>query len=106
MQPQGFRSPVHERADRGRPLTPARQRENRRTSRVRVRVDQVFAALTQMDGMRVRPIGIERLRNNPLDGIKCAGPMGNGTVEATERLRRVTATAKSGAICLAGRVGG
>ena len=95
MQPQGFRSPVHERADRGRPLTPARQRENRRTSRVRVRVDQVFAALTQMDGMRVRPIG-----------IKCASPMGNGTGEATERLRRVTATAKSGAICLAGRVGG
>ncbi len=62
LKRQGFRSHVHERAYRGRPLTPAQQRENRRKSRVRVRVEHVFAAMTQMGGMTVRTIGIERMR--------------------------------------------
>ena len=62
LKRQGFRSHVHERAYRGRPLTAAQQRENRKKSRVRVRVEHVFATMTQMGGMTVRTIGIERMR--------------------------------------------
>jgi len=62
LKRQGFRSHVHERAYRGRPLTEAQQRENRKKSRVRVRVEHVFATMTQMGGMTVRTIGIERMR--------------------------------------------
>ena len=60
LKRHGFRSHVHERAYRGRPLTEARLRENRRKSRVRV--EHVFATMTQMGGMTVRTIGIERMR--------------------------------------------
>ena len=62
LKRHGFRSHVHERAYRGRLLTEAQQRENRRKSRVRVRVEHVFATMTQMGGMTVRTIGIERMR--------------------------------------------
>ena len=62
LKRHGFLSHAHERAYRGRPLTAARQRENRRKSRVRVRVEHVFATMTQMGGMMVRTIGIERMR--------------------------------------------
>ena len=62
LRRHGFCSHVHERAYRGRPLTAAQQRKNRRKSRVRVRVEHVFATMTQMGGMTVRTIGIERMR--------------------------------------------
>ena len=62
LKRHGFRSHVHERAYRDRPLTVAQQRENRRNSRVRVRVEHVFASMTQMGGMMVRTIEIERMR--------------------------------------------
>ena len=62
LKRHGFRSHVHERAYRGRPLSDAQQRDNRRKSRVRVRVEHVFATMTQMGGMTVRTIGIERMR--------------------------------------------
>ena len=62
LRRHGFCSHVHERAYRGRPLTGAQQRKNRRKSRVRVRVEHVFATMTQMGGMTVRTIGIERMR--------------------------------------------
>ena len=62
LKRHGFRSHVHERGYRGRPLTEAQLRENRRKSRVRVRVEHVFATMTQMGGMTVRTIGIERMR--------------------------------------------
>jgi IS5 family transposase len=58
----GFHSHVHERAYRGRPLTARQQKTNRTKSRVRVRVEHVFAAMTQMGGMSVRSIGIERMK--------------------------------------------
>ena len=38
------------------------QRRNRTKSRVRVRVEHVFATMTQMGGMVVRSIGLERMR--------------------------------------------
>ena len=62
LKRHGFRSHVHGRAYRGRPLSDAQQRDNRRKSRVRVRVEHVFATMTQMGGMTVRTIGIERMR--------------------------------------------
>ena len=62
LRRHGFCSHVHERAYRGRPLTGAQQRKNRRKSRVRVRVEHVFATMTQMGGMTVRTIGIERMQ--------------------------------------------
>ncbi len=62
LKRRGFCSHVHERAYRGRPLTEAQQQKNRRKSRVRVRVEHVFATMTQMGGMTVRTIGIERMR--------------------------------------------
>ena len=62
LKRHGFRSHVHERAYRDRPLTEAQQQENRRKSRVRVRGEHVFATMTQMGGMTVRTIGIERMR--------------------------------------------
>ena len=62
LKRHGFCSHVHERVYRGRPLTGAQQRTNRRKPRVRVRVEHVFAAMTQMGGMTVRTIGIERMR--------------------------------------------
>ena len=62
LKRRGFRSHVHERAYRGRPLTATQQRKNRRKSRVRARVEHVFATMTQMGGMTVRTIGIERMR--------------------------------------------
>lgn len=61
LKRHGFRSHVHERAYRGRPLTAGQERNNRKRSRVRVRVEHVFAAMTQMGGMTVRSIGIERM---------------------------------------------
>ncbi len=62
LKRHGFRSHVHERAYRGRPLGVWQQKANRRKSRVRVRVEHVFATMTQMGGMTVRTIGIERMR--------------------------------------------
>lgn len=62
LRRKGFHSLVHERAYRGRPLSARQQRANRTTSRARVRVAHVFAAMTQMGGMTVRSIGIERMK--------------------------------------------
>ncbi len=62
LKRSGFRSHVHERAYRGRPLNVRQQNANRTKSRVRVRVEHVFAAMTQMGGMTVRSIGIERMK--------------------------------------------
>lgn len=59
---RGFCSHVHEHAYRCRPLTAKRQRVNRTKSRARARVEHSFAAMTQMGGMTVRSIGIERAR--------------------------------------------
>ena len=62
LKRRGFRSHVHERGSRGHPLIAVQQRRNRTKSRVRVRVEHVFATMTQMGGMFVRSIGRERMR--------------------------------------------
>ena len=62
LKRSGFHSHVHERAYRGRPLSARQQQANRTKSRVRVRVEHVFAAMTQMGSMTVRSIRIERMK--------------------------------------------
>ena len=62
LKRRGFRSHVHEKSSRCHRLTAVQQRRNRTKSRVRVRVEHVFAAMTQMGGMLVRSIGLEQMR--------------------------------------------
>ena len=57
------RSRIHEKAHRNRPLTKAQIRSNRAKSRIRARVEHVFAQITKsMNGFRIRSIGILRAR--------------------------------------------
>lgn len=54
---------IHEKGVRGRALTKAQQRSNRARSRVRARVEHVFAFMAgTMKADRIRTIGIERAR--------------------------------------------
>lgn len=63
--PQGVDNQIHERAYRGRPLTPEQKERNRQKSKVRVRVEHVFGFITcSMHGITVRTIGIKRARFN------------------------------------------
>jgi IS5 family transposase len=52
---------VNEQGRRGRPLTPAQRRRNRSLSKVRARVEHVFAFMTMsMGGMVIRCVGLAR----------------------------------------------
>jgi len=58
------RSRIHEKAHRNQPLTKAQLRSNRVKSRIRARVEHVFAQITtSMNGFRIRTIGILRARS-------------------------------------------
>lgn len=59
---RGFRSHVHECGSRAYALTAEQQRRNRTKSRVRVRVKHAFTIMTQMGGVFLRSIGLERMR--------------------------------------------
>jgi IS5 family transposase len=55
------RSKIHEKGYRNQPLTKAQIRSNRGKSRIRARVEHVFAHITNsMNGFRIRSIGIRR----------------------------------------------
>lgn len=57
----GYRSCIHERAYRDRPLTAHQKAKNQAKSRVRARVEHVFGSMTnEQDGLHVRVIGILR----------------------------------------------
>jgi IS5 family transposase len=61
LRAQGFRSRIHKRGRRNRPLTEAEVRANHRKSKVRVRIEHVFGAQENAPGGRlVRTIGIVR----------------------------------------------
>ncbi len=63
--PQGVDNQIHERAYRGRPLTPEQKERNRQKSKIRVRVEHVFGFITgSMHGITVRTIGMKRARFN------------------------------------------
>src|SRR5271154_956886 len=58
LKAKGYRSHIHERAYRGKPLTEEQQAANTERSRVRVRVEHVFGHIqTAMNGCYVRTIG-------------------------------------------------
>jgi len=60
---RGFKSRIHVRGRRNRPLSDAQQRANRTKSKVRARVEHVFGAQEMAPGGRlVRTIGIARAR--------------------------------------------
>jgi IS5 family transposase len=60
---RGFKSRIHVRASRNHPLSKAQQAANRAKSRVRARVEHVFAAQENTPGQRiVRTIGIVRAK--------------------------------------------
>jgi len=63
LKARGFRSRVHERSHRNRPLTQAQIDANRRKSRIRVRIEHVFGAQENTAGGRlVRTIGMVRAK--------------------------------------------
>jgi IS5 family transposase len=63
LKERGFRSRIHVRAARGHPLSKAKAAANRVKSRIRARIEHVFAAQETAPGGRiVRTIGIVRAR--------------------------------------------
>jgi len=65
LEKRGVRSKIHEKGHRNQPLSKAQMRSNRAKSRIRARVEHVFAHITNsMNGFRIRSIGIMRARAN------------------------------------------
>ena len=63
LKARGFRSRIHARAARGRPLSKVKAAANRAKSRIRARIEHVFGAQESAPGGRiVRTIGIVRAR--------------------------------------------
>jgi IS5 family transposase len=63
LKARGFRSRIHRRANRNRPLSDAQTRANRAKSKIRARIEHVFGAQESSVGGRiVRTIGIVRAR--------------------------------------------
>jgi IS5 family transposase len=59
--PKRIKNRIHEKGYRNRPLTKRQERNNRMKSKIRARVEHVFAAMTKgMGGLIVRSIGIAR----------------------------------------------
>ena len=56
-----FESQIHERGYRNNPLTEEQKERNREKSKIRAKVEHVFASLSQMGGKLVRSIGLERV---------------------------------------------
>lgn len=61
LHAKGYRSRVHRKVSRGKPLSEAQQKANRRKSRVRVRVEHIFGAqANEQGGGFIRTIGLAR----------------------------------------------
>lgn len=72
---QGYRSHIHTKGQVNRPLNERQKVANRRRSKIRARVEHVFASQATMGGQRVRTIGLARARvkialNNMLYNLK------------------------------------
>ncbi|MBU2732742.1 transposase [Acidithiobacillus ferridurans] len=57
---KGYRSGIHEKAQRNRPLTKAQELADTRRSHHRARVEYAFAAMVQQGGKFLRTIGMAR----------------------------------------------
>ncbi len=63
--PQNVRNEVCEKGYRNKPLTEEQKKKNRRKSKIRCRIEHIFAYMTMsMRGLTVRSIGIERAAFN------------------------------------------
>ena len=63
--PKGIENQIHEKGYRNKPLNEEQKAENKRKSRIRVRIEHVFGYMTgTMRGITVRSIGIARARFN------------------------------------------
>src|SRR5215469_13858681 len=58
--PKHIKNRIHEKGYRNRPLTKTQIRNNTAKSRIRARVEHVFAAMQQFGGKMIRTIGIAR----------------------------------------------
>jgi IS5 family transposase len=58
--PKGAKNRIHEKGYRGRPLTGRQKRNNTAKSRIRARVEQVFAGMDHFGGIIIRSIGAVR----------------------------------------------
>ena len=57
----GYRSQIHHKGKRNKPLTEKQQASNKRKSRIRVRVEHVFGSMeNEQGGMVIRTIGLVR----------------------------------------------
>ncbi|MDY6935697.1 MAG: transposase, partial [Spirochaetota bacterium] len=56
----GFKSNIHEKGYRNKPLTKLQKRKNTNKSKVRARVEHVFGMMYWMKGDNIRSIGIDR----------------------------------------------
>ena len=60
-----YRSHVHEKGQRNKPLSNRQQQANHRRSKIRVRVEHVFGSITnEQGGLFYRVIGLERIATN------------------------------------------
>jgi len=63
--PEGIENQIHEKGYRNKPLSDEQKSENKRKSRIRVRIEHVFGyRIGTMHGITVRSIGIARARFN------------------------------------------
>ncbi len=61
LEVDGYRSHVHRKANRNHPLSERQQAANRKKSKIRVRVEHIFGAITnEQGGMFIRVIGLVR----------------------------------------------
>jgi len=58
--PEDVKNRIHEKGYRNRPLTKTQERSNKAKSRIRARVEHVFARMHQFGGIAIRTIGIMR----------------------------------------------
>jgi IS5 family transposase len=58
--PETIQNRIHEKGCRNKPLTKIQERNNTAKSRIRVRVEHVFAAINHFGGIFIRTIGIRR----------------------------------------------
>jgi IS5 family transposase len=58
--PEHIQNRIHEKGYRNRPLTKTQKRNNTAKSRIRARVEHVFARMEQFGGIAIRTIGIAR----------------------------------------------
>ena len=58
--PKHIKNRIHEKGYRNRPLSKTQERNNKEKSKIRVRVEHIFAAMHQFGGKMIRTIGIAR----------------------------------------------